>query len=74
MAPERTTPLQREITRLSRLIAVLSVLLGAALFVVGRALNLPFWDNFVFAIDGEPDARAAARGRRGSLEVSTAIT
>jgi sodium/potassium-transporting ATPase subunit alpha len=50
MAPERTTPLQREIGRLSRLIALLSVLLGAALFVIGRALDLPFWDNFVFAI------------------------
>jgi calcium-translocating P-type ATPase len=50
MAPERTAPLQREIARLSRLIAVLSVLLGAVLFVVGRAVHLPFWDNFVFAI------------------------
>jgi calcium-translocating P-type ATPase len=50
MAPERTPPLQREIARLSRLIALLSVLLGAVLFIVGRALDLPFWDNFVFAI------------------------
>ena len=50
MAPERTPPLQREIARLSRLIALLSVLLGAVLFVVGRAVDLPFWDNFVFAI------------------------
>jgi calcium-translocating P-type ATPase len=49
-APERSAPLQREIARLSRLIALLSVLLGAALFVIGRALDLPFWDNFVFAI------------------------
>jgi sodium/potassium-transporting ATPase subunit alpha len=50
MAPERTAPLQREIARLSRLIALLSVLLGAVLFVIGRALDLPFWNNFVFAI------------------------
>ena len=50
MAPERAAPLQREIARLSRLIALLSVMLGVALFVVGRALDLPFWDNFVFAI------------------------
>jgi magnesium-transporting ATPase (P-type) len=50
MAPERTAPLQREIAGLSRLIALLSVLLGAALFFIGRAVHLPFWDNFVFAI------------------------
>jgi calcium-translocating P-type ATPase len=50
MAPERTAPLQREIAGLSRLIALLSVLLGVALFVIGRAVHLPFWDNFVFAI------------------------
>jgi sodium/potassium-transporting ATPase subunit alpha len=50
VAPERSTPLQREIAGLSRLIAGLSVLLGAALFVAGRALDLPFWNNFVFAI------------------------
>ncbi len=49
-APKRTPPLQREIARLSRLIALLSVTLGILLFVVGRALDLPFWDNFVFAI------------------------
>ena len=58
MAPERTAPLQREIARLSRLIALLSVLLGAALFVVGRALDLPFWDNFVFAIGRDRRQRA----------------
>ena len=26
------------------------MLLGATLFVVGRAVDLPFWNNFVFAI------------------------
>ncbi len=49
-APETVAPIQREITRLSRLIAVLSILLGLALFAVGRFVGLPFWDNFVFAI------------------------
>ena len=49
-APARTPPLQREIARLSRLIAVLSLTLGAGLFSVGRVMDLPFWDNFVFAI------------------------
>ena len=49
-APETVAPIQHEITRLSRLIAVLSIVLGLALFVVGRFVGLPFWDNFVFAI------------------------
>jgi sodium/potassium-transporting ATPase subunit alpha len=49
-APDRVAPLQREVAALSRLIALVSVLLGGALFVLGRAINLPFWDNFVFAI------------------------
>jgi sodium/potassium-transporting ATPase subunit alpha len=34
----------------SRIIAVLSILLGLGLFAVGRFIGLPFWDNFVFAI------------------------
>ena len=50
MAPERTAPLQREIAGLSRLIALLSAVLGALLFAVGRAVDLPFRDDFVFAI------------------------
>ena len=49
-APETVAPIQREITRLSRLIAALSIGLGLALFVMGRFVGLPFWDNFVFAI------------------------
>ncbi len=50
MAPEAVAPLHYEIERLSRLIAVLSMLLGLVLFVVGRVVGLPFWSNFVFAI------------------------
>ena len=49
-APETVAPLQHESARLSRLIAGLSTLLGLALFVIGRLIGLPFWDNFVFAI------------------------
>ncbi len=49
-APETVAPLHYEIERLSRLIAILSVLLGLALFVAGRLLGLPFASNFVFAI------------------------
>jgi magnesium-transporting ATPase (P-type) len=40
--PERIAPLQREIAGISRLVALFSVLLGAMLFVVGRAVGLPF--------------------------------
>jgi len=49
-APDTVAPLQIEITRLSRIVAGLSILLGLSLFVVGRFIGLPFWDNFVFAI------------------------
>ncbi|MFP5403957.1 MAG: cation-translocating P-type ATPase [Gammaproteobacteria bacterium] len=45
-----TTPLQREITRLSRLVAVLASALGATFFLIGQALGLPFWENLLFAI------------------------
>ncbi|MBI5659426.1 MAG: cation-transporting P-type ATPase [Nitrosomonadales bacterium] len=47
---EAASPLQREIARLSRLIALLSLLLGAAFFLIGQFLGLPFWLNFIFAI------------------------
>jgi len=49
-APQAPAPIQIEIARLSRVIAALSTLLGAVLFIVGRGIGLPFWDNFVFAI------------------------
>jgi len=44
------SPLQFEIVRLSRLVAALAALLGAAFFAFGLALGLPFWTNFIFAI------------------------
>ena len=47
---EPQSPLQREIARLSRLVAMLSVALGLAFFAVGRFMGLPFWENFIFAI------------------------
>ncbi|MDD5180632.1 MAG: cation-transporting P-type ATPase [Gallionellaceae bacterium] len=47
---ETLSPLQLEIKRLSRLIAMLSVLIGAVFFIVGHLLGLPFWQNFIFAI------------------------
>ncbi len=47
---EALSPLQKEIIRLSRLIALLSLAIGVIFFFIGRALGLPFWENFIFAI------------------------
>jgi len=44
------TPLQQEIARLSRWIAVLSLALGVAFFFIGQSLGLSFWQNLLFAI------------------------
>ncbi|MDP1771761.1 MAG: cation-transporting P-type ATPase, partial [Methylobacter sp.] len=49
-AVKTVSPLQLEIVRLSRLIAVLSVALGVLFFIIGRSMGLSFWDNFIFAI------------------------
>lgn len=44
------SPLQLQITRLSRFVAILAMLLGIVFFMVGQALGLSFWENFIFAI------------------------
>jgi calcium-translocating P-type ATPase len=44
------SPLQREIMRLSRLVALLAMLLGGVFFLLGQVLGLSFWDNLLFAI------------------------
>ncbi|OHX36073.1 ATPase [Methylomonas sp. LWB] len=44
------SPLQRQIARLSRFVALLALLLGAAFFLIGQAIGLSFWENFMFAI------------------------
>jgi calcium-translocating P-type ATPase len=44
------SPLQREIVRLSRIVALLATALGVAFFFVGQRLGLSFWENFTFAI------------------------
>jgi calcium-translocating P-type ATPase len=45
-----SSPLQREIARLSRMVAVLATAMGVVLFFVGQALGLPTWQNMLFAI------------------------
>jgi len=47
---ETPSPLQREIARLSHLVAALAAGLGVAFFLIGQAVGLPFWANFMFAI------------------------
>ncbi|MGZ5001902.1 MAG: cation-translocating P-type ATPase [Chthoniobacterales bacterium] len=47
---EPMSPLQKEIARLSRLVALLSLGLGALFFFIGRGVGLSFWQNFLFAI------------------------
>ena len=49
-AGDVTSPLQREIARLSRMVAFLASGLGIVFFLVGQALGLPFWENLLFAI------------------------
>jgi sodium/potassium-transporting ATPase subunit alpha len=44
------SPLQREIARVSRVVATLSLVLGLTFFAVGRFIGLPFWATFIFAI------------------------
>jgi calcium-translocating P-type ATPase len=49
-AGERPSPLQQEIARLSRLVAAAAAVLGVAFFLIGQAIGLGFWTNFLFAI------------------------
>jgi calcium-translocating P-type ATPase len=48
--PAALSPLQREIVRLGRVVAVLATALGGAFFLIGRSLGLPPWENLLFAI------------------------
>ncbi|WP_333841200.1 cation-translocating P-type ATPase [Pelomicrobium sp.] len=48
--PKAESPLQREIARLSRWIALLALVLGVLFFFIGDTVGLPFWDKFLFAI------------------------
>jgi calcium-translocating P-type ATPase len=45
-----TSPLQREIARLSHLVAVFACAIGAVFFFIGQAIGLSFWSNLLFAI------------------------
>ena len=47
---EPLSPLQKEIVRLSRVVALLAGAIGLVFFAVGQMLHFPFWANFVFVI------------------------
>jgi len=44
------SPLQREIARLSRVLALIAMALGVLFFFIGQALGLGFWANLLFAV------------------------
>ena len=45
-----SSPLQREIARLSRIVAALATGMGVVLFFIGQAMGFPMWENALFAI------------------------
>ena len=45
-----SSPLQQEIVRVTRLIAVFATITGIFFFVVGQFMGRSFWENFIFAI------------------------
>jgi len=47
---EAESPLQREIRRVSRVVAMLALGLGLIFFLAGQWIGLPFWANMMFAI------------------------
>ena len=49
-AGKEVSPLRREIAHLSRLTAILAVLIGLVFFSVGWMIGIPFWKAFIFAI------------------------
>ena len=44
------SPLQREIARIGRIVALFATALGALFFFLGRAIGLPLWTNLLFGI------------------------
>ena len=47
---EEVSPLHVEITRVSRIVAIIAVAGGGCFFLIGGLVGRGFWDNFLFAI------------------------
>lgn len=44
------SPLQKEIVKVTRIIAVLATAMGIAFFLIGQFIGRSFWENFIFAV------------------------
>jgi sodium/potassium-transporting ATPase subunit alpha len=44
------SPLQKEIVKVTRIIAFLATLMGVVFFTLGHFIGMTFWGNFIFAI------------------------
>jgi sodium/potassium-transporting ATPase subunit alpha len=44
------SPLQKEIVRVTRIIAFLATIMGVAFFFIGQVVGRSFWENFIFAV------------------------
>ncbi len=44
------SPLQKEIVKVTRIIAFLSTIMGILFFAIGHFIGRSFWENFIFAI------------------------
>jgi sodium/potassium-transporting ATPase subunit alpha len=44
------SPLQKEIVKVTRIIAFLATVMGIAFFFIGQFIGRSFWENFIFAI------------------------
>ena len=49
-ATKAVSPLRRELARLSCYIALLALLIGLIVFVIGWFVGVPFWKDFIFGI------------------------
>jgi sodium/potassium-transporting ATPase subunit alpha len=47
---EVASPLRKQLAYLSRLIAVLAIMIGVAFFAIGTMIGVPFWQDFIFSI------------------------
>ncbi len=47
---EEVSPLKVEITRVTRIVAIIAIFFGATFFLLGILLGHQFWGNFLFAI------------------------
>jgi sodium/potassium-transporting ATPase subunit alpha len=44
------SPLQKEIVKVTRIIAFIAVIMGFIFFVTGQLIGRSFWENFIFAV------------------------